>query len=70
MKSYRDGTPSHNIIEDGWMRGFIIEQTLDELKIMGYDLSREYVQSEWNRYNKEMAEDFANMDILNLKEVQ
>ena len=70
MKPYKDGAPSYDIIEDGFMRSFNIQQTLDELKIMGYDISREYVQSEWDRYEKDMAEDFADMEILDLKESQ
>ena len=47
-KPYRDNVSLKCIIEDGWSRGFMIEQTVDEAKVMGYSTSIEEVQKQWD----------------------
>ena len=41
---YKQGTPLNIIIGDGWSRGFKVEQTVNEAKLMGYDVNIEYVR--------------------------
>lgn len=51
-KPYREGTSALHIIVDGWSRGFKIEQTMQELKTMGYETDQKYVQIEWDVLNE------------------
>ena len=47
-KPFKKGTSSLHIVVDGWSRGFKIEQTMQELKAMGYDTDQKYVLMEWD----------------------
>lgn len=41
-RPYKDGTPMFEIILDGWARGFLVSQTDEELKIMGFTQVSEF----------------------------
>ena len=60
-KPYKEDTTKQEIIDDGWSRDFSLEQTSDELRIMGHDVSDEYIISEWDKWddsiNKNYPED-------------
>lgn len=57
-KPYVDGISLEDIIEDGWSRGFPPSQTIEEAKMMGFDLPLWYLLAEWERYNDALAESF------------
>lgn len=57
-KPYVDGTSLEDIIEDGWSRGFPPSQTIEEAKMMGFDLPLWYLLAEWERYEQAMIESF------------
>ena len=49
---YPEGTPAEEIIEDGWARGFKPEQTVQELREVGYiDATVSVVTKCWEELN-------------------
>jgi hypothetical protein len=54
-KPYVDGVSLEDIIEDGWSRGFPPSQTIEEAKMMGFDLPLEHLLAEWQRYDDAMV---------------
>ena len=49
MKVYRDGTSALNMSLDGWSRGFDKQQTLDEMREMGVEITEEQLSLHWKR---------------------
>jgi hypothetical protein len=60
MKPYRDNTPLEEILRDGWSRGFLPEQTIEEASAMGFKVSEEDVDIAWHNFQTEMEAYFAN----------
>lgn len=60
MKPYRDNVSFHDILRDGWSRGFHVSQTVDEAAAMGYNTTEEAVKDQWREYDAEMEAYFAN----------
>lgn len=56
-KKYHEGTPLLAIIQDGWSRGFEVEQTLEEARDMGYAVDRGYIVKTWLFLDEEMERD-------------
>ena len=54
---YRQHTPLHQILCDGWMRGFHFEQTLNEASNAGYArcVVEPMLDKEWVRLDAELA---------------
>ena len=52
---YVAGTQAEAIIDDGWARGFKIEQTMQELEIQGYSIEEEAVLIMWENWDDELA---------------
>lgn len=59
-KPYRDTATLHDILRDGWSRGFLGEQTVGEAVAMGFDVSYEYVKAEWAEFQSEMEAAYAD----------
>lgn len=53
-KPYHDHVSLEEIIEDGWSRGFVPEQTVDGAAAMGYTVTLFEVQERWKEYRKVM----------------
>ena len=55
-KPYKDFVTLKDIIEDGWARGFQVEQTVEEANIMGFLVDNTKVTTAWKKltetYNK------------------
>ncbi len=47
MKPYKDGVTLNDIIIDGWSRGFFHCQTIDEARIMGYEIDEDSLRDKW-----------------------
>ena len=53
---YVEGTSADYIIEDGWSRGFKIEQTVAELKAQGFtDATYAMVHEKWQQFDADHA---------------
>lgn len=59
---YRMHTPLSIIIQDGWMRGFEPQQTLQEASNAGFArcVVKPMIAKEWERMDKELADYEAN----------
>ena len=57
-KKYKEGTTLDEIIFDGWSRGFIVEQTLSEAVLQGFEVTREEVIKAWHKHDEEMDKFF------------
>lgn len=57
LKVYKDNTPLFYILEDGWSRGFKVEQTHDEALTMGYNIDQESIYKIWNLLTFKYASD-------------
>jgi len=57
-KPYKDSATLDDIITDGWSRGFEIEQTMDECRMMGYEVDYNLVFDKWELLTTEMDEYF------------
>jgi hypothetical protein len=54
---YIQGTSLEDIIDDGWSRGFEIQQTVDELHAQGFtDADEALVKEHWDRYDADYTE--------------
>ena len=60
---YKPGTPMNTIIEDGWSRGFLYSQTLDELRKMGYNLSLLELVRCWDALEADERQYYDNLKI-------
>lgn len=52
VKPYRASTTLMQIVTDGWARGFHADQTLRELRAMGFVSSIEWVQAYWSNFDE------------------
>lgn len=52
-RPYRDGVKLHDIVRDGWARGFNILQTYSEAHQMGFSIDIEVIQDKWDKWDKE-----------------
>lgn len=57
-KPYKDGVTLEQILLDGWSRGFLAEQTVEECAEMGYIVDYGYV----NEYWKTLSEEYSTYD--------
>lgn len=53
----------NTIIEDGWSRGFLYSQTLDELRKMGYNLSLLELVRCWDALEADERQYYDNLKI-------
>lgn len=58
-KAYKDNTPLEAILRDGWSRGFLPEQTIEEAAAMGFKVSEGDVDIAWHNFGMEMEAFFA-----------
>ena len=56
-KAYKEGTTLQEIIDDGWSRGFLLDQTLREATAQGYEITSEYLRRAWDLWDQKMMED-------------
>jgi len=56
IKPYKDGVTLAQIIEDGWARGFLPNQTVEEAEIMGYHVTMMEVENAWKKLDIEFEE--------------
>ena len=58
-RPYKDGTSRNYIINDGWMRGFGLSQTMSELVAMGHQpILEEDLEFMWKLLTENMQLDF------------
>lgn len=53
--SYKEGTPLAEIIDDGWSRGFQLEQTVKEATAMGFEVTEAFVKARWESLEENIA---------------
>lgn len=61
-KAYVDGTTLQQILDDGWSRGFLPQQTLEEAEAQGFSLSAEELTAAWKVWDDKLSKD---MEVWN-----
>lgn len=62
MSVYRPECTLHDILLDGWSRGFQIEQTVQEARDHGCPVTEEEVRQQWNEYQIQCDQWFAQQE--------
>jgi len=52
MRVYKDGTNAQDMSIDGWSRGFEPQQTLDEMRAMGVEITKQQLKTHWDRLDQ------------------
>lgn len=64
---YREGTHLLAILRDGWARGFVVEQTVEEAHVMGFTkVTPDLVMRLWRHEDRKMRRHFGLEDIRNV----
>jgi hypothetical protein len=59
-KLFKDSATAEDIMRDGWMRGFKVEQTFEELQVMDYYRDTATILEKWGQWDEEMQKYFNN----------
>jgi hypothetical protein len=63
-KVYKEGTTIEEILIDGWSRGFHVDQTVRELKGMGFEVDEEFVHRYWSWWDRDLDKALSHSDDI------